>query len=98
MVVKVYKFETANFAKANEVLKDDAYARNGYLLRDGNSIGQDEKYYYLYVKGPEEFFAENEKKLEDVPGLEEIKDADDIIKKIEEEQENVASGVGAIFG
>jgi hypothetical protein len=98
MVVKVYRFKAENFPKANEVLKDDAYARNSYILRDGKAIGEDAKYYYLYVKSSEEFFTKNEKKLNDIPALEKVKKAESIIKKIEEEEDNVAFGVGAIFG
>jgi len=47
----------------------------------------------IVVKGDKEFFS-----LEILKGLEEVKDTTKIFEKIEEQNENSASGVGMLFG
>jgi len=76
------------------------WARNGYSLRDASSMGLSEQCSYLYVKAEtDEFFKKNEKAIL-VDGVKELKgdELEKIRKKVEEEQDNAAAGVGAIFG
>jgi hypothetical protein len=76
------------------------WARNGYSLRDAGSMGLSEQCSYLYVKAEtEDFFKKNEKAIM-VEGVKELKgeELEKVRKKVEEEQESAAAGVGAIFG
>ncbi len=97
MPVKVYKIKSEDSQKANQVTREDAFARNGYILRDSQSLGIDGDEKYLYIEGPENFFEEQEEKLTDFEELE-GSDKKEIQELFEKDEENVASGVGSIFG
>lgn len=97
MPVKVYKIKSEDSQKANQVTREDAFARNGYILRDAQSLDIDGDEKYLYIEGPKDFFEEHEDKLSDFEELE-GSDKKEIQELFEKDEENVASGVGSIFG
>lgn len=87
------QFEKAKSWKINE------FKRNGYILREAKTLGIDKKVAYLFISAPDDFFERNEKILIDA-GAKILtgKDYDEIKKKIEENENEVASGIGFIFG
>ncbi len=99
MVVKVYKFQKADYSKLQRVTSQDHFARNGYIVREGKALGvTDDEVYYLYVDAPDEFFKNHEEEIKEAggalvegPEYEAVKDA------IEREENNVATGL-ALFG
>ncbi|MDD5416388.1 MAG: hypothetical protein PHU12_00245 [Candidatus Aenigmarchaeota archaeon] len=88
---QAFKFE-------KKVLLPNMYARNGYTLKTGDSIGKPGAN-YLLVKAEKEFFDKHEKEItKEGAVLIKGKDAEDVKKKVKEEEEGAASGMGMIFG
>ena len=81
---KVYKVASdAQGTLKNTVLSQDAFARNGYTLKDSEILGiEGDKCFFLYINAEPEFFEQNKIKLE---GVEEITDeqADAVKTKVE---------------
>ena len=94
MVVKVYKVSSEAYNKIRIAVGADHFARNGYNLKDGKTLGEEDGY-VLYVEGSDEFFKEHEKEvlIEGVTDLQ-GENYDRLKKAIEEEENNVASGIG----
>lgn len=100
---KVYECENSKKKDLTKILEqdpyaDDSFARVGYKLKDGKGIEQDENKCYLYIKADEEFFKKAEEKLKDVAEECKEKVSLEVIKKINEEEEQATSGFGDIFG
>jgi len=93
-MLKVFRISPEANAKVQAVLREDAFARNGYIYREGSTLGLETKDYYLYIEAPENFFKEQEEKLR-IDGVKEIKgeEFEKIKGEIEKEQENVATGI-----
>lgn len=112
MTVRIYKIESSGFSEVKKVLerpeittvegkeefKKNEFARNGYTLRDGKSLGLDEAN-YLYIKAEDEFFKEHEKEimLEGVKLLD-GEESEKVKNLIDAEQNSAEAGVGAVFG
>lgn len=76
----------------------DSFARAGYKLRDGATLGEKADTIYLYISADEHFIKKAGERLK--PLLREIKKEEEerVRKKIEEEEEAAEGGFGAIFG
>jgi hypothetical protein len=79
--------------------KINEFKKQGFLLREAKALGIEKKAFYLQISGDESFFQRNEKMLLDA-GAKALntKEADDIIKKINDMESNASSGIGLIFG
>lgn len=104
-MLNIYRIPSEKIRDAKAVLENpdvvvNRWARNGYILRDAKILGLDKNCYYVYAEGPEEFFKEHEKEITSIEGIEKISGAefDEVKQKIDDEQNNALSGVGAIFG
>ena len=87
----VFKFE-------KKVLIKNEFARNGYTLRGAEALGLKEGN-FLYIKADAEFFKKNEHLLIQTGAkLLSGKEAEQVEKKIEAEEESAAAGMGGIFG
>ena len=75
------------------------FARNGYEFRDASGLGFNEDCSYLYISADEAFFAKNEKAVM-ADGVEKLagEEYGKIKKAFEDQLDNAAAGVGAIFG
>ncbi len=106
---KVYKIEPKALKDVKKALEADdvveenetnlnQWKRQGYDLRDSESLGFEEEGSYLYVEAPEDFFKENEEEI-DHEGVKEKEgeEKQKIIDAIEEEKEKAAQGMGTIF-
>ncbi len=69
---------------------EDSFARVGYKLKE-NVFGEGK--IYLYIKASEEFIKKAEERLKGVAERIEGEKAEKVIKIIEEEESNVASGI-----
>jgi len=76
----------------------DSFARAGYKVRDGATLGEKADTIYLYISADEHFIKKAKEKLK--PLMREIhKDEEERVrKKIEAEEEAAEGGFGAIFG
>lgn len=113
-MIRVYEIESKVFQEVKKILEDqerveekdgvktvviNEFARAGYSLRDGKSLGVKESCNYLYINADEEFFKKNEPKImkEGVKKLE-GEELEKVKQAIEGEADSAAAGVGAIFG
>lgn len=98
MAYVIFEVKTDDVGKVNTLLKDDLVGRQSILTRDANSLGVDKEVSYVKIEGSEEGL----KKAEDIAkdlGFDklDVKEAEDVNKKIEEQEDSAASGMGMIF-
>lgn len=74
------------------------FAINGYILRDGGSLGIKKDFTYLYINAEESFFEKHEKVIL-IEGVKRTsgKNFEAVKTIIEKEQEAAAEGIGGIF-
>ena len=99
MTYVIFEVKTENIAKINDLLKDDLVSRQSILTRDSSSLNIKKNVSYLKIEGS----SEGIKKAEDLAKEYEFKklnkkDAEDINKKIMEQEDSAADGMGMIFG
>jgi hypothetical protein len=98
MSYAIFCVEKTQASKINQILRDDLISRQSILIRDASALNIEKDVRYVLIEGSdealkkaEELFTETGKKIgED--------DAKSIYSKIKNEEEDVASGVGFIFG
>lgn len=76
----------------------DSFARVGYRIRDGATLGEDKTKIYVYISSSEDFVKKADERLKEVAGIVQGENAARIIKKIKEEEEAAESGFGSLFG
>ena len=79
--------------------KINEFKKQGFILREAKALGIEKKAFYLQISGEKDFFKRNESAILDAgaKGLKD-KEADDIIRKINDMESNASSGIGFIFG
>ena len=95
----IFEVKPEKISKINELLKDDLVSRQSILTRDSSSLNIDKDVSYLKIEGSNEGI----KKAEELAKEFEFKklskkDAEKIDKKIEEQENSAADGMGMIFG
>ena len=99
MTYIIFEVKSENISKINELLKDDIVSRQSILTRDSSSLNIDKDVSYLKIEGS----SEGLKKAEELAKEYEFKklsnkEADEVNKKIEEQENSAADGMGMIFG
>ena len=104
-MIKIYKIPSDKVRDAKKILENpdvvtNKWARNGYNLRDAKILGFEENAQYLFVEGPEDFFAECEKQITEIEGITIIEgeEFDKVKAKIDEEEAGKMAGIGSFFG
>ncbi|MEM3556186.1 MAG: hypothetical protein QXF56_05690 [Candidatus Micrarchaeia archaeon] len=104
MESRVYECEPQQVGKLKKLLESEPYAersfaKQGYKLKEGKVMGEENKY-YLYIKADADFFKFAEEKLKEVEGVKRSEKVVEqrVVKKIEEEEGSAEQGFGAIFG
>ena len=99
----VFEVPTASKAKLIALLEADPYgkpcfSRNGYKVKDGVQVAQDNEKCYVFMRASDEFavFARGKLKELAVESKPEVVAA--IAKIIEEEENRAEQGFGEIFG
>lgn len=99
MTYVIYEVKTEEVGKINQMVKDDLVSRQSILTRDASSLGLDKEVTFVKVEGSEKGL----KKAEEIAKELKFKklgkkESDDINKKIEEQEDSAADGMGMIFG
>ena len=99
MTYIIFEVKSENISKINDLLKDDLVSRQSILTRDSSSLNIDKDVSYLKIEGS----SEGLKKAEELAKEYEFKklsnkEADEVNKKIEEQENSAADGMGMIFG
>jgi len=95
----IFEVKTEDVGKINQMLKDDLVSRQSLLTRDSSSLDIDKDVSYVKVEGSKEGL----KKAEEIAKELEFKKlnkkkTEEVNKKIEEQEESAADGMGMIFG
>lgn len=98
MTYIIFEVKNEDAGKINKLTSDDIVSRQSILTRDASSLDIDGDVLYVKVEGSDKGL----KKAEEIAkeqGFEKIpeKKAQDINKKIEEQEDSAASGMGMIF-
>ena len=101
MVYFVVKFEPKQLDQLNkDFLTDMTVSKNSIHVRDGAAVGLDKAHLFVRIMGGDEK-VEAAKKLfveKKFGTIVPQKDADQVSKAIDKEEEEAAEGMGAIFG
>lgn len=99
MTYVIFEVKSENQGKINTLLKDDLVSRQSILTRDATSLNIDKDVSYVKIEGSNEGIkrAEELAKELEFTKLDE-KDAEEINKKIVEQENSAADGMGMIFG
>lgn len=98
MTYVIFELKSEDVSKINNVIKDDLVSRQSILTRDSSSLGVDGDVSYLKIEGSEDGI-KRAKELSKEQGFKKLdkKKAEKINKKIEEQEDSAASGMGMIF-
>ncbi len=81
----------------DDILSDDLISRQTTYVREGSSLGFKEGVLYVMVEGSEEAVERTIDLFED-EGVEPSSEREEVRKKIKEEDEAAAQGIGTVFG
>ena len=98
MTYVIFELKSEDAGKINKIIKEDIVSRQSILTRDSSSLNLKGDFLYLKIEGSDEGI----KKAEELAKEFEIKKLDkkkakEINKKILEQEDSAASGMGMIF-
>ena len=101
-MMRVYECENQKKAELTKVLEAEPYAQNsfarvGYKMKDGASVGEDKAKTYIYISASEEFLKKADERLKGLAAAAPDDVQKRIEKKITDEEDTVAAGV-SMFG
>lgn len=100
---RLYEVALEKKSAMTKILEADPYAeqsfaRAGYRIRDGASLGEDKSKIYLFISSSENFIKKADEALKEVAAIVKNEAAERIIRKIKEEEEAAEQGLGSLFG
>ncbi|MFE3845882.1 hypothetical protein ACFL1L_03370 [Thermoplasmatota archaeon] len=99
MTYVIFEVKSENIAKINDLLKDDLVSRQSILTRDSSSLNIDKNVSYIKIEGSTEGIKKAKELAKEFEFKKlSVKDAEKINKKIEEQENSAADGMGMIFG
>lgn len=98
MTYVIFEVKKEDSGKINKVIKDDLVSRQSITSRDASSLEMDGEYTYLKIEGSKEAMKKAEELTKEL-GFKKLseKQAKNINKKIESQDDSAASGMGMIF-
>ena len=94
----VFEVKAANVPKIDEVLKDDLVSRQSIATRDGSALGFPDLGRLVLIEGTEAALARATDLFKDFAAKLEGARAEAVHKAFQSQDEDVASGIGLIFG
>jgi len=90
----LFKVKKEDRSKVDTALKIDIISRQSITVRDGEGLGLDKSTYVL-IEGSDEAVAEAKKAFDfaEIP-----ENSQEIYRKLKEQEDDAASGMGLIFG
>jgi hypothetical protein len=93
---KVYSLKKESRKTLDTLLSDDIIGRQTLIYKNAENYGGEADSIYIILEGTETIFSRiAELKLDD---LKEVKNGQDIYRKIKEEEDEAESGMGFMFG
>ncbi len=85
-------------SKADEILKDDLVSRQSIVIRECTTLGLKDLGLLILIEGDEKAVKRSHELFKDVGKALEVEKATDAYQRFKKESEDVAEGVGFIFG
>ncbi|KAA0007565.1 MAG: hypothetical protein FE037_02695 [Thermoplasmata archaeon] len=99
MVYAIFEIKKEDSRKIDEVLKDDLVSRQSITTRDASSLDIDKDVVYVKIEGSEEGIKRAEELFKEFSAKKlGEKEAEEINKKMEAQDESAALGLGNVFG
>jgi hypothetical protein len=103
MTERVYECQLNKKKDVMKILEADPYApdsfaRVGYRIRDGASLGENKDNFYIYIKADESFIKKADERLKEFASITSGENEKRVIAKIVSEEESAELGFGGIFG
>ncbi len=99
MVYAIFEIKKEDSRKIDEVLKDDLVSRQSITTRDASSLDIDKDVVYVKIEGSEEGIKRAEELFKEFSAKKlDEKEAEEINKKMEVQDESAALGLGNVFG
>ena len=99
MVYAIFEIKKEDSRKIDEVLKDDMVSRQSITTRDASSLDIDKDVVYVKIEGSEEGIKRAEELFKEFSAKKlDEKEAEEINKKMEAQDESAALGLGNVFG
>jgi hypothetical protein len=99
MTYIIFEVKSENISKINDLLKDDIVSRQSIITRDSSSLNIKKDVSYLKIEGSNEGIKKAEELAKEFEFKKlSIKEAEEVNKKIEEQENSAADGMGMIFG
>ena len=99
MTYVIFEVKTKDVGKINQMLKDDLVSRQSILTRDSSSLSIDKDVSYVKIEGSKEGLKKAEEIAKDLKFKKlNKKKSGEVNKKIEEQEDSAADGMGMIFG
>lgn len=95
---KIFSVPSDKRSKADEILKDDIVSRQSIVIRDCSALGLKDLGLLVLVEGEDTAVRRSQELFKDLAKLIEGEQAADIYQRFKRETDEVASGVGLIFG
>ena len=99
MTYVIFEIKKEQIGKTNDLARDDLVSRQSILTRDAAALGIDKDVFYMKIDGSEEGIKRAEELAKEFEFVKlDEKEAEEVNKKIKEEEESAADGMGMIFG
>ena len=98
MTYVIFEVKSENVGEIDKMIKDDLVSRQSILTRDSSSLDIKEDVFYVKIEGSEEGLKKAKELAKELEFKKlDKKKAEKINKKIEEQEDSAASGMGMIF-
>ncbi len=99
MTYVIFEVKAEDVGKINQMLKDDLVSRQSILTRDASSLSIDKDVSYVKIEGSKEGLKKAGEIAKDLKFKKlSKKKSGEVNKKIEEQEDSAADGMGMIFG
>ena len=99
MTYVIFEVKTEEVGKISKLTSDDTVSRQSILIRDSSSLNLKGNFSYVKIEGSEEGIKKAEEIAKEANFKKlDAKKAKEINKKIEEQEDSAATGMGMIFG
>lgn len=97
MTIELFFVERSNYQKAKNLVEvDDILSRQSFSFKEASSLGSDRDGFFLKISGTEESIKKAKEVLKDLAEI--VEDKEQILKTIEEQENQADEGFGSLFG
>ena len=91
----LFYYEKKDDAKVREILSQEPFSRGSFNIKDAQSLGSDKPGNFLLFTHDQASADQLKKTLADI--AEPVKDPDEILKKLKQEEDSASAGMGFVF-